>query len=87
MEEVYGCSGYLQPQAHYVFSDYMQANTAYKECAGGICTDRSNSRNVVCGMLSTVVVMAAFAFISTLIVIFHPRAHHDFFKARNYSRF
>ena len=31
-------------------------------------------------MLSTVVVMAAFAFVSTLIVIFHPRAGSDFFK-------
>ena len=77
---MYGCSGYLRAQTNLLFSNYNNLNASYISCEGDLCTDRENSRNVVCGMLSTVVVMAAFAFVSTLIVIFHPRANTDFFK-------
>ena len=63
-----------------LFSNVDNYNISYLSCEGKFCEDRDNSRNVVCGMLSTVVVMAAFAFVSTLIVIWHPRASTDFFK-------
>lgn len=84
---MYACSGYLRAESHFLFSDYMKDNSHLKECTQSMCTDRSNSRNVVCGFLATVVVLAAFAFLSTLVMILHPRAGQDFYKpaAHNYS--